>query len=217
MDFAEARTAMVDTQVRPNNVTKYSIIAALSKIERENFVPDQMRSVAYADTPIKIGDNRTLLDARVFSKLLDALNILPSEFVLDIGCGLGYSTAVIAELSEAVVGVETRADIVTQASENLSTAGIDNAIVVQSALQEGAAKHGPYDVIAIEGSIEMLPKALVKQLKDGGRIGAVQYKHGMGVARIGVKAGETISWREVFHADAALLEGFETKQSFTFG
>ena len=89
MNFSQARTAMVDSQVRPNDVTKYSIIAALLNTERENFVPEAMRSVAYADAPISLDDGRVLLDARVFSKLLDALNIQPTDFVLDIGCGLG--------------------------------------------------------------------------------------------------------------------------------
>ena len=173
MDFAQARTAMVDSQVRPNDVTKYSIIAALQKVERENFVPESMRMVAYADSPIALDTGRVILDARVFSKMLDALNILPTDFVLDIGCGLGYSTAVIASLSEAVIGVEDDATRVTDATENLMAAQVDNAVILEGELAKGAAKHGPYDVVIMEGAVEQVPANLIKQIKDGGRMAAI--------------------------------------------
>ena len=216
MDFAQARTAMVDSQVRPNDVTKYSIIDALQTIERENYVPDQFRAVAYADAPIRLSSDRVLLDARVFSKLLDELNILPTEFVLDIGAGLGYSTAVIARLAEAVIGVEDDEKLVSDASENLQAAQIDNAMVAHAPLTKGAAKHGPYDVIVVEGAVENFPDGLLAQLKDGGRVGAIFVKDGVGTARIGLKNGDRIGWRDTFNADAPVLTGFEIEQGFTF-
>ena len=216
MDFSAARMAMVDSQVRPNDVTKYSIIAALQKIERENFVPDALRSVAYAEVDIEFAEGRALLDPRIFSKLLDGLNITPSDFVLDIGCGLGYSCAVIGELCEAVVGVEYNEKLVIDATENLQTAGNMNAVVVEAQLKNGAKAHGPYDVIMIEGAVEEVPKALLKQLKDGGRIGLIQSGSGVGVARVGVKSGDTVSWRDLFNADAPILPGFETEPGFKF-
>ena len=216
MDFAQARTAMVDSQVRPNDVTKYSIIAALQKVEREDFVPESMRMVAYADSPIALDTGRVILDARVFSKMLDALNILPTDFVLDIGCGLGYSTAVIASLSEAVIGVEDDATRVTDATENLMAAQVDNAVILEGELAKGAAKHGPYDVVIIEGAVEQVPANLIKQIKDGGRLAAIFNKNGVGVVRIGIKNGDGISWRDTFNADAPILPGFQSDKGFTF-
>lgn len=216
MDFAQARTAMVDSQVRPNDVTKYSIIAALQKVERENFVPESMRMVAYADSPIALDTGRVILDARVFSKMLDALNILPTDFVLDIGCGLGYSTAVIASLSEAVIGVEDDATRVTDATENLMAAQVDNAVILEGELAKGAAKHGPYDVVIMEGAVEQVPANLIKQIKDGGRMAAIFNKNGVGIVRIGIKNGDGISWRDTFNADAPILPGFQSDKGFTF-
>ena len=216
MDFATARTSMVDSQVRPNDVTKYSIIAALQKIERENFVPDAYRAVAYAEMPIRVTEDRTLLDARVFSKLLDALNILPGDFVLDLGCGLGYSSAIIAQLCEAVVGIEESASSVADAVENLQAADVFNVMVTQAELRVGAKAHGPYDVIVIEGGAEQIPQALVDQLKDGGRVGAIKYEDGVGMGRVGVKTNGVLSWRSVFNADAPILAGFEATRGFTF-
>lgn len=216
MDFSQARTVMVDSQVRPNDVTKYSIIAALLKTEREKFVPDALRSVAYADTTIALNDTRVILDARVFSKLLDALNIAPTDFVLDIGCGLGYSTAIIAQLSEAVIGIEDDAQNVSSATDNLLNAQIDNAMILEGPLIKGAAKHGPYDVIVVEGAVEEMPSTIIDQLKTGGRIGAIFNVNGVGTARIGIKTSDGISWRDTFNADAPVLPGFEAAQGFTF-
>jgi len=217
MNFSQARTAMVDSQVRPNDVTKYSIIAALLNTERENFVPEAMRSVAYADAPISLDDGRVLLDARVFSKLLDALNIQPTDFVLDIGCGLGYSTAILAQLAEAVIGVEEDAMMARTAADNLVAAQADNAVIEEGSLVAGAKKHGPYDVVMIQGAVENLPKALAAQIKDGGRIGVIFNENGVGTARIGIKSGDVISWRDTFNADAPVLPGFENAPGFTFG
>ncbi|MEO0342205.1 MAG: protein-L-isoaspartate O-methyltransferase [Pseudomonadota bacterium] len=216
MDFKSARTAMVDSQVRPNDVTKYSIISALLKIERENFVPSTLRSVAYAEAPIKLTDDRTLLDARVFAKLLDALNILPTDFVLDVGCGLGYSTAIIADLAEAVVGLEGDTKMANEATENLTAAQIDNAIVIEGALNLGGKKHAPYDVIVVEGAYQEWPKALIDQLKDGGRVGAIKAGNGIGRAQVGIKHDGRLSWREAFDADAPILPGFARELGFTF-
>ncbi|MEM9715060.1 MAG: protein-L-isoaspartate O-methyltransferase [Pseudomonadota bacterium] len=217
MDFAAARAAMVDSQVRPNDVTKYSIIDALQRIKREDFVPDHLRTVAYSDMPLRIAEGRELLDPRVFSKLLDALNIKPTEFVLDIGCGLGYSSAVISCLAEGVVGVEEDPTLANYANDNLTAAEIDNAFVVEGAFATGVAKHGPYDVMIVEGGIEDFPAKLADQLKTGGRIGLIKIENGTGSAQVGIKTETGISWRDEFDAEALVLNGFEKVEGFTFG
>lgn len=107
-NFAARRTMMVDTQVRPNDVTKFPIIEAMLSVPREAFVPAQRREAAYVGGNIDVGDGRVLLEARTLAKMLDALDIQPTDLVLDIGCGLGYSAAVIARMAEAVVAVELK-------------------------------------------------------------------------------------------------------------
>lgn len=213
-DFARLRTAMVDTQVRPNDVTRYPVIEAMLTIPREDFVPDSLRAAAYAGDDLPLAPGRVLLEPRSQAKMLDALAIGPEDFVLDLGCGLGYSAAVIARMAEGVVALEDQDGMAAQAQERLAQAGIDNVAVESGALAAGAPAHGPYDVIVIEGAIEDLPAALADQLKEGGRIAAIFAQDAASVARIGQKTDGRIYWRDAFHAGAPLLEGFTRPRDF---
>lgn len=215
-DFAERRRMMVDTQVRPSDVTKYPIIEALLAVAREDFVPVAQREGAYADRNMDLGGQRTLLEARTLAKMLDALDIQRDELVLDVGCGLGYSTAVTARMAEMVIGVEEDEAMSADAQAQLSEAGADNAIVHVGPLAEGAAEHGPYDVIMLQGGVEALPEALLAQLKDGGRIAVLFMTGSLGEVKIGYKQAGQISWRFEFNAGAEVMPGFERAASFTF-
>ena len=213
-DFSALRSMMVDTQIRPSDVTKYPIIDAMLRIERERFVPDASRATAYMDGAVSLGAGRAMLEPRVFAKLLDALDIESDELVLDVGAGLGYSSAVIARMAQAVVAVENDEDLVADAESALSDIGADNAVVVFGDLSAGAEQHGPFDVLIIQGAIEDIPAALLDQLKDGGRIGAIFSEGALGVARVGLKRGKTVNWRDVFNANAEILPGFERAREF---
>ncbi len=213
-DFETRRRMMVDTQVRPSDVTKYPVLDALLEVRREMYVPDALRDVAYMDNSITLGENRIVLEARTFSKILDTLDIQQDEMALDIGCGLGYSAAVLGKLCEAVVAVEEDETLASEAEAILGSEGADNVAVVGGALTEGAAKHGPYDVIILEGAVEEMPEALTDQLKEGGRIAAVFMDGALGMVRVGLKSGGTISWRFAFNATAPVLPGFSKAPSF---
>lgn len=206
---------MVDTQVRPSDVTKFPIIDAMLSVPRELYVPADKREAAYVGENLSLGGNRVILEPRTFAKMLDALDIQPDEVVLDLGCGLGYSTAVLARLAEFVVAVEedeTRAD---EAQAALSENGVDNAAVTTGPLADGAAKSGPYDVIIVEGAVEHLPPALLDQLQDGGRICVLFAEGALGTVRVGYKIDGRMNWRYAFNAGAPVLSGFEKHSAFT--
>ncbi len=213
-DFASRRVMMVDTQVRPSDVTKFPIIDAMLNVPRETFVPEDRREAAYVGENLPLGPGRVVLEARTLAKLLDALDIQPDELVLDIGCGLGYSAAVIARLGETVVAVEEDEALAAEAQRLLSEEGVDNAVVVVGKLAEGSAKCAPYDVITIEGGVETVPETILAQLRDGGRIGAVFMDGAVGTARIGHKIDGRVSWRPVFNAAAPVLPGFQKARTF---
>lgn len=215
-DFAAAREAMVDCQVRPSDVTRYPIIEALLNVPREEFVPEGLRPVAYLGEHVPLAPGRVLLDPRVFAKLLDAVNVGPKDLVLDIGCGLGYSSAVLARMAEAVIGVEEDAAMAAQAEEILAAEGATNALVESGPLAEGRAGHGPFDAIVIEGCIEVLPEAIAAQLKPGGRIVAIFGDGRNGQARLGINTTGGIAWRRIFDATAPVLPGFSETKAFEF-
>lgn len=213
-DFAERRRMMVDTQIRPSDVTKYPIIEAMLAVPREQFVPDAQREAAYADQNVSLGGSRVLLEPRTLAKMLDALDIQNDELVLDVACGLGYSTAVAARVAQMVIGVEEDEDMAADAQAMLSEISADNAIVHVGPLADGAAEHGPYDVILAQGGVEELPAPLLAQLKDGGRIAALMMNGALGEVKIGYKSGGRISWRFDFNAAAPVLPGFAAAREF---
>ncbi|MCB2117521.1 MAG: protein-L-isoaspartate O-methyltransferase [Rhodobacteraceae bacterium] len=215
IDFAQRRTMMVDTQVRPNDVTKFPIIEAMLAIPREVFVPGAQREAAYVGGNIEIAPGRVVLEPRTLAKMLDALDIQPTDLVLDIGCGLGYSAAVIARMAEAVVALEEAGPLAGEAQSRLSEEGADNAAVVEGPLAAGAAKHGPYDAIVVEGAAEEVPAAILAQIKEGGRIGCIFMDGALGICRIGHKIDGAVTWRFAFNASAPVLPGFGAARGFT--
>ncbi len=213
-DYTTLRTTMVDTQVRPSDVTKYTVIEAMLNVPRESFVPRDRRCAAYVGEHLNLGAGRIVMDPRVLAKMLDVLDIQKDELVLDVGSGLGYSAAVISRMAEAVIAVEDDEERAAEAQMALSEHGADNAVVHAGALTDGAAEHGPYDVIIIQGGVEFLPDGLNLQLKDGGRIVTLFMEGALGAVRIGYKIDGDINWRLVFNASAPVLPGFEKHHAF---
>ncbi|MEQ8901393.1 MAG: protein-L-isoaspartate O-methyltransferase [Roseovarius sp.] len=214
-DYAARRTMMVDTQVRPSDVTKFPIIDAMLSVPREAFVPDRLREAAYLGENLDLGEGRVMLDPRTLAKMLDALDIEGDDLVLDIGAAHGYSSAVIARMAEAVVGVEADAALVEEAQRTLLEHGADNVIMQQGDLATGAPDHGPYDVILLQGAVEHLPEAIADQLKEGGRMACLFIEAALGVVRIGYKIDGRLNWRYAFNAGAPVLPGFERHAAFT--
>ncbi|SMX42606.1 protein-L-isoaspartate O-methyltransferase family protein [Maliponia aquimaris] len=213
-DFATRRRMMVDTQVRPSDVTEFPIIDAMLTIPREAFVPRDRIEAAYVSGDVELGGGRVLLDPRLFAKMLDALNLTNNDLVLDVGAGLGYSSAVIARIAEAVVSVEEDEAMVAEAQALLSEHHADNVMQHTGPLTAGAAEHGPYDAIIIEGGVEVLPETLEAQLKEGGRIAVIFMEKALGTVRIGHKLDGRITWRSAFNGTAPVISGFEKEAEF---
>lgn len=215
IDFQQRRTMMVDTQVRPNDVTKYPVIAAMLEVPREEFVPDARRDIAYSGENVDLGHGRVLLEPRTLAKMIDALDVQPTDLVLDVGCGLGYSAAVLGRLAQAVVAVEQDAEMAAAAQARLAACGSDNVAVVHGKLVAGAPEQAPYDAILIGAGIEQLPDAIADQLADGGRIIALWVEGALGVVRLGTRLDGRLMWRFAFHAHAPVLPGFAHPRGFT--
>ncbi|MBA5776457.1 protein-L-isoaspartate O-methyltransferase [Stappia sp. F7233] len=218
-DFEQSRTRMVDNQLRTNDVTDLRILDAMGSVPRERFVPAAKRAVAYIDQDLAVREGaggRYLLKPHILGRLIQLAEIAPEDVVLVVGCSTGYSVAVAARLAQSVVGLEEDGELVEEASSTLVELGIENGAVIQGTLSEGCASEGPYDVILIDGAVEELPTALTRQLKDGGRLVAVQGTGGAGAAYIHTRSGDTVSGRFAFNAAARLLPGFARPKAFVF-
>jgi protein-L-isoaspartate(D-aspartate) O-methyltransferase len=221
-DFSVQRLNMVESQVRPSDVTDQRIIRAMLEVPRELFVPAEMAPLAYIDDPVPVaarakgGEARCLLPPRTLAKLLQLLEIEPQAAVLDVGCATGYSTAVLARLARRVVALEADRGLAQAARRTLEGLGVANATVVDGALTGGAAAHGRYDAILVNGAVPGVPPELLDELADAGRLVAVLRRGPVCRAHVWRRSGSTVDEQPAFEAAAAPLPGFEEPAEFIF-
>lgn len=220
-DTGLQRKNMVESQVRPSDVTDRRIARAMLELPREEFVPKAVRSLAYMDTQIGVQPSvgappRALIEPRILAKLIQLLDIQPVDVVLDVGCATGYSAAVLARLAQMVVALESDDALAQEATRVLQSLSLDNVAVVQGALAAGYPSEGPYDAILIDGAVEEVPAALLGQLKDGGRLAAVVSEGRTGRAVMWRRTGGAVSQAYGFDANAPKLPGFERLARFVF-
>lgn len=216
IDFAVARKNMVESQVRPSDVTDRRIIRAMLDIPREAFVPEALKTLAYMDTPVRVSDagDRAMMAPRVLAKLLQLAEIEASDVVLTVGAGNGYTAAVIGRVAQTVVALESDAALAAAAGTILGTLSADNVAVVTGPLAQGYPSEGPYDAIVVDGAIADAPRALLDQLKDGGRLVAVVDAGPIGKGTVWKRLGSSFDSRAEFDATAPRLPGFERPKVF---
>jgi protein-L-isoaspartate(D-aspartate) O-methyltransferase len=208
-DFAAARQAMVDSQLRPQGVNDPSVIAAMSLVPREQFVPDEQKSLAYVDRSVPLGEGRALPGPAVLGLLLTALAPLRGESALVVGAGTGYAAAVLKEMGIDVDAVDSSAALAGVARQN----GVE---IVEGPLADGLKKGAPYDIVLIDGAVEAIPETLVEQLRDGGRLGGAIIDQGITRLVVGRKAGGGFGYLTIADAATPALPGFERPPAFVF-
>ncbi len=217
MGYDLARANMVDSQIKTNRVTDPRLIDALRELPRERFLPEAKRGIAYIDQDIDLGGGRALMEPLVLARLLQAAAVQPDDIVLDIGCGTGYASAVLARLAATVVAVESDEALAAAAEAVTGALEIDNLVVVRGELAAGYAKQGPYNVILINGAVGELPPAICDQLAEGGRLVTVRRAGpGPGRAILLERHGGHSSSRILFDASTPYLPGFVPEPGFVF-
>lgn len=208
-DYTLARETMIDSQLRPEGVNDPAVVGAIGKIAREQFVPESARPLAYVDRAVPLGDGRFLTPATALGLLLTQLAPKPGESALVVGCGTGYSAAVLKEMGLEPVGVECDPELAALAkAQGLS--------VVEGPLEAGHKRGAPYDLMLIDGAVECIPDALVAQLKEGGRFGAALIEPGVTRLIIGRKAGGSFGFYSIADSAVPALPGFQRPRTFTF-
>jgi protein-L-isoaspartate(D-aspartate) O-methyltransferase len=173
MDIERARFNMVEQQIRPWEVLDTKVLDLLLKIRREDFVPETHRALAFADLEIPIGHGEKMLPPKIEARMLQELAVRPDDRILEIGTGSGYTTALLASQGAHVYSVDIVAEFTHAAAARLEQVRLRNVTLETGDAARGWDKHGPYDVIAITGSVPVLDDQFLRQLKPGGRLFAV--------------------------------------------
>lgn len=217
MNFEAAREIMVDSQIRPNDVSDPEIVSAFLRTPREAFVPTPRKPVAYSELEIETSEGRALWTPRDTAKLLKLAQIQPTDIVLVVGAGAGYETALISHLAETVIALEETSELVDAMSERFAALGFDRAVAVEGKLEDGLPDQGPFDVICVCGMVETIPAAWMVQLAEGGNLALVQLdEDGVGRGRLYTRAGDTVSARYGFDAFPPKFAQFDRKKAFVF-
>lgn len=222
VDFARQRQAMVDSQIRVNDVTDQRILEAMLELPREQFVPKSRMELSYIDEDLPLRDARGgalarfLTEPMVLAKLVQALELEPEDNALVIGCASGYSAALLGKLARNVVGLEEETELASAAKRTLAKLKLGNVKIVTGPMQAGWPEAAPYDAILVDGSVEFVPDAITEQLKDGGRLVAVMGTGRSAKALVHVRSGGVISPRPIFDAAIPPLPGFARPPQFVF-
>jgi protein-L-isoaspartate(D-aspartate) O-methyltransferase len=218
--FSTARQNMVDCQVRPSDVTDIPIIDAMLEVPREAFVPQNQRALAYLDLDLDVSEGtsvkRFLIKPAVLARMLQAAEIKATDTVLVVGCATGYAAAVVAKIAGQVTATESDASLVAKAGTALAGLGLGTVTIRAAAAAAGEQAAAPYDVIVLNGATEIIPEALFRQLKPGGRLVGVFATTLPPRATIVTHSHDDFGHRALFDAVAPVLPGLERVPAFVF-
>ncbi|WP_137174610.1 protein-L-isoaspartate O-methyltransferase [Massilia sp. HP4] len=217
MNIEQARFNMIEQQIRPWNVLDEDVLAMLHVVKREQFVPKAYENLAFADVEIPLPGGEAMLNPKVEARIVQEIAVKNHENVLEIGTGSGYMTALLARTARHVTSVEIQPESVTLAKENLARAGVINVSVEEGNGAQGWSTGTEYDVIVVSGGLPVLPEALVKQLKVGGRMIAILGEAPAMSCQLITRTSETAHDAvKVFETLAKPLTGAEAPSRFTF-
>jgi protein-L-isoaspartate(D-aspartate) O-methyltransferase len=208
-DYAAARAAMVESQLRPEGVTDLAVLGAMGTIEREKYLPESTRPLAYSDRAVALGEGRFITPATVLGQLLTRMKPEAGQRALVVGAGTGYSAAVLARMGLDVVALESSSDLARHARD----LGVET---IEGPLEAGWPEGAPYDLILIDGAVEAISDAITDQLAERGQLGTVLIERGIARLIVGRKAGGAFGYLSLGDAGTPPLPGFGRPKAFTF-
>ncbi len=217
MNTVQARTNMVDNQLRTNRVDDPEVLAAMGSVPRELFLPKALHGVAYADEDLRLPDGQFLVEPLVFARLLQAAAIAPDDIALVVGCDTGYAAAVAAKLAATVIFVQQSEEAAARIQPVLDQLEADNVVTsVQADPSGGDIEQAPFNVIIVIGVVDRVPDTLIDQLNDDGRLVAVEGRGRVGKGVLLTKVRGTAARKEMFDANGPDFKGAQPKADFAF-
>ncbi|NOR52138.1 MAG: methyltransferase domain-containing protein [Gammaproteobacteria bacterium] len=217
LNLEQARHNMIEQQLRPMDIHDDNVLNAMQSVPREEYVPMEYRQLAYADMEIPLGSGETMLSPGIEGRLLQALDIQPDDDALVIGTGSGYLTAVISMLANRVTSIDINSELAEEAQHRLKQHKIENVSIVVGDATRGLDDYAPYDVIAITGSMTVIPQLILENLRVGGRLFAVTgdapAMHAQLITRKNANSWET---SDLFDTELAPLENGMQVAPFSF-
>ncbi len=218
-DFSQARKNMVDGQIHTAGVVDPRILDAFSSLPREAFVPEKLQNVSYTDENLNIGQGRWLLEPITHARLLQEARLVSNDVVLDIAAGAGYSSAILSSIVSTVIALENNKRQTDKAQRVWEKLGMCNIVLESGDLNQGVAKHAPYSLIVINGSVPEVPNAILEQLAVGGRLVTViaQENDTIGQAKLFYKnENNDVSSKVLFDTGIPFLNEFGKDGVFQF-
>lgn len=215
IDYAKARETMVEQQVRPWDVLDVRVLDAISSIPREAFVPEALRTLAYADTALPIGHGEVMMKPVLEGRTLQSLLPTAGESVLEIGTGSGYLTACLARLAREVVSLERHVDLADAARARMQAQCMDTNVRIEHADACTWQTTRQFDAICITGAVDTLPTHWLEWVKTGGRVFVIQ---GRSPAMDAMLVRRTVNGTFVdslFETDLPYLAGTTPQPEFT--
>jgi protein-L-isoaspartate(D-aspartate) O-methyltransferase len=217
MNIEQARFNMIEQQIRPWDVLDAEVLGLLAAVKREDFVPVQHRNLAFVDTEVPLPAGQVMLAPKVEARLLQELKVQRHEKVLEVGAGSGFMTALLAHRAQQVISLDVHPALVALATDNLRRAGVSNVSVREADGRNGLASEGPFDAIALSGSVASVPQVLLDQLKPGGRlIAIVGAEPVMRATLFKRQADGSVAQTVLFDTVAPRLDGFAEPTRFHF-
>ncbi len=217
MDLEKARFNMIEQQIRTWDVLDETVLNLLSRLKREDYVPEMYRAMAFMDIEIPLGHGEAMLSPKVEARVLQELKIKPSDKVLEVGTGSGHMTALLASLAKHVHSVEIVPDFSQAAAQKLAAHDIQNITLDVGDAARSWAKYAPYDVIVVTGSLPILSDEFIAQLNPGGRLIAfVGVPPVMEARRIQLIEPGVIDTEDLFETSVRMLVNAPQPQAFVF-
>tara|TARA_Y100000996_G_C22405795_1_gene595058 strand:- start:122 stop:772 length:651 start_codon:yes stop_codon:yes gene_type:complete len=216
MEETKLNKNMVEGQIKPINGISEELLSVFLSLDREDFMPESMKKMAYVEKNIILENNRIILKPDLVAKIAQSIDLKTNENVLILGSSTGYLTAVLSHLAETVIVIEEDEKLLNNSEDSIKKNNINNVVFIKNDIMKGYEDQSPFNAIIIEGAVEEVPNNILDQLDEGGRLLAIIQEGEVCTAKLYINNGHAVSNKKLFNCNLPALNVFKKKNSFCF-